>query len=83
MTSMMPLMHLDDSVYNRNVASFYVEHHYLSDADRIVSEIEEQDVATIEGGFHAAAEDHHHRRFAPSDQHQGSPDDQCGGHDET
>ena len=63
-------------ISTRIYAVLDLEDDHLPDADRVRLVVEEQDVAALEGGLHAAAEHHDDRRLAFREEHQSFPDHQ-------
>ena len=57
MAAVRALVHLDDAVHDGDVAPVKVEHDHLARARGRAAEVEEEDVAAVEAGLHAAAED--------------------------
>lgn len=55
-------MDLDDSMHDRNVPPFDVEHDYLPSADWGVAHLKKQDVSTIEAWLHAATQHNYNLR---------------------
>lgn len=65
-------MHFEHPVHDWNVAALEFEHADLAHADRVgfVAEPQEENVAALVGGLHAAAEHDDHGAVAASEDHQ-------------
>lgn len=66
------------SVYYRDVSVIGVEDDNVTGIDGTSGLIEEEDVPSVEGWFHAATEDDYYGGFAVGVEDEGFPDDEGG-----
>ena len=68
------LVHLEDAVHDRDLAAGNLEHDCLADREGLGAQVEEEDVALVERGLHAAREDDDDGGLGAGVDHEGLPD---------